>query len=133
MKLIYKKLEILGMIIVILSISWEIFIESETKRLETNYYLNNIERKLDDIWWHLANVHTLRMIKEKKEGEFPLVGDNYKNVVNRWKNAAGTPEYLEKQVSTITNIRFIIFMLGSILLLTSKYMELKIHLRQKHN
>lgn len=129
MKINPVKVEIIGMIFLLLSLGWQIFFEDSLKNISRDASFYGIERKIDDIWNLLASEHSQKYEYPEK----PSVRFDFPYILSKWKYGPSKHEGLERQIETLTIIRAIIFIIGSILIILGKYYAIKKPLTLSNN
>jgi len=114
--------EIAGMILVLASIGWEFFGESPMNEIQVRDRQYRIESKLDDIWQLLAHDFTHDPANKSKG----IALFNYDAVADHWKHAETEDNGLQEQVDIFAVVRFLLFGIGSLLLVLAKVMEMRL-------
>lgn len=119
MKLNYKKLEGYGLILILFSFGWQM-LETDLSNLSTDGDKYQIHEKIDKIYMITADLYSQSDLN--KSGTYTSA--NFSDIVGNWKYW----ETLNKEKETVSwqlkwtiNIRSLIFIIGSVMLILPKF------------
>ena len=113
-------LDIIGTIMVLASLSVEFVFEKRLDESANGYRTYLIEQRLDNIWGLLAHQYSHNPSNHTES----IIQFNYDYAARSWPHLTSKPDPIETQRTVFAAIRFWSFMLGSILILVGKILEI---------
>lgn len=117
-----KRFELIGMVLILVSAGWQVFIERPFTDAATSNRQYQLDRKFDTIWMVLADAH----IHQFPDRSDTAMTTNVDVLIRDWDYATSTKyayfEWLTKWVNLITAI---LFFSGSTFIIYGKWLETK--------
>lgn len=117
--------EITGLILVLLSAGWQLFLEDKTSALLADTHAYQQNEKLNLLWMYLGKLGRNAL----KDEPVRVIAD-YGDLDRHWQSLEREADAVAKQAEIFRNIRIILFLTGSLLLLIGRSHELEERLRQ---
>lgn len=112
-----KLLEPIGLILILVSIFWRVFLADEIKAIKEGVWKLRVEEKID-LMFMLLSTHFRKDHPKSSERSQSF---NLDGVEDRWELAGGERHRVDKQSRWLTKIQEILFILGSTLVVVSKF------------
>lgn len=115
-----RRVEIVGLFIVLLSAAWQFFVEEALLEIERRGAVYRIEVKLDEIWGQIGEIEKAVGLQDRVRS----VHQPYSSAHERWQWAHVEDKGLRRQVDVSASARGIAFLVGSVMLLLARWREL---------
>ena len=117
--------EILGLILVLLSVGWQLFLEETTSELLADTHTYQMNEKLNLLWVYLGKLGRNAL----KDEPVRVVAD-YGDLDKHWQSLEREADFVAKQAAIFRDVRIALFLAGSLLLLIGRFYELEERLRK---
>jgi hypothetical protein len=111
-----SKIEIVGMVLVLLSAAWSLFFSDALNHLFLDSSFYRVDEKLNTIWFTLADLYSNSASNDSGASS----STNFKNALQNWKDWRQDQEQLRYQKSLFATIGGVIFIFGSVLVIWGK-------------
>lgn len=117
---LWQRLQISGLILLLGSIGWQVFIADQLRDLHEDTKRYIIDQKLDNIWMYLGAIGY-----KIRQDEPTRVTADYAQFNESWNRLPKGEERVKSQASFAIWVTRIFYLLGTVLMLVGRYLEMK--------
>jgi hypothetical protein len=121
------KIEALGLLLILLTIGWQVFVEDHVHELSHQNDIVQINMKLDDIWRYIGKIGSATT-NDQTMG----VTADFSTFNKSWTYAPGEDNFDEK-AELYRKIRGLSYLIGTLMLSLGRYQELRMKYLKRDN
>lgn len=113
------KIEVVGLIFVLLSLGWQVFIEEPVAEIYAEAREYETNERLELLWAYLKN------LRDELVEQRPPSSRDYNYLQGRWNQLPGQEDAVARQADVARYVRIAFFLLGSVMVTVGRYSELR--------